>query len=76
MFGDLLEFLNTEGTKIIRVATQHGEGPACTTLLRKIRECAAYATRHEMGYLEASGMPMLYQGLQLEAAPDPEAVGA
>ena len=52
----LLEFLTTEGARIIRIATQHGEGRACTTLLKKIRECATYAAKHGMGYLEASGI--------------------
>jgi hypothetical protein len=53
---DLLEFLGLHGTRIIQVATQHGEGPACSTLLRKIRECAAYAERNGLGYIEASGI--------------------
>jgi hypothetical protein len=26
-------------------------------LLRKIRECASYARRHGLGYLEAAGIP-------------------
>jgi hypothetical protein len=53
---ELVEFLNRNGTRIIQVATRHDEGQACTTLLRKIRECAAYAERHGLGYLEASGI--------------------
>ena len=65
----LLDFLKTEGAKIIRVATQHGEGPSCTTLLRKIRECAEYAAAHGRGYLEASGIRPL-------AAPSDEEEGA
>jgi hypothetical protein len=52
----LLSFLNAEGARIIQIATRHGEGPACATLLRKIRECASYAASHSMGYLEASGI--------------------
>jgi len=52
----LLEFLQFEGAKIIRVAARHGEGPSCATLLRKIRECAEYAASHDRGYLEASGI--------------------
>lgn len=52
----LLDFLQTEGVKIIRVATRCGEGPSCATLLRKIRECAEYAALHGRGYLEASGI--------------------
>lgn len=54
--ADLLTFLNTEGARIIQAAARHGEGPACTTLLRKIRECADYAARNGFGYLEASGI--------------------
>ncbi len=52
----LLDYLQLEGVKIIRVATRHGEGPSCATLLRKIRECAEYAALHGRGYLEASGI--------------------
>jgi hypothetical protein len=65
----LLGFLQTEGAKIIRVATQHGEGPNCATLLRKIRECAEYAAAHGRGYLEASGVRPL-------AAPSDDEEGA
>lgn len=54
--GALLDYLNAHGSKIIQVATRHGEGAACTTLLRKIRECATYAARRKLGYLEASGI--------------------
>jgi hypothetical protein len=53
----LLTFLGDEGARIIQVATRHGEGPTCSTLLRKIRECARYAGNHGMGYLEAIGVP-------------------
>ena len=42
-------------------AGRAGEAEACTTLLRKIRECARYAESHGMGYLEASGIPPLYR---------------
>jgi hypothetical protein len=49
----LLSFLNNEGARIIRAAARHDEGATCATLLRKIRECARYAERHGMGYLEA-----------------------
>jgi len=52
----LLSFLNEEGARIIQAAARHGEGPTCATLLRKIRECARYAERHGMGYLEACGI--------------------
>jgi hypothetical protein len=53
---ELLAFLNAEGSRIIQVATQHGEGGTCATLLRKIRECANYAEQRGMGYLEAAGI--------------------
>jgi len=53
---ELLAFLNSQGTRIIHAATRHGVGPTCATLLRKIRECAHYAQRRGMGYLEASGI--------------------
>ncbi len=52
----LLMFLNDSGARIIQVATRYGEGPDCTTLLRKIRECATYAERRGLGYLEACGI--------------------
>jgi len=52
----LLDFLNAEGARIIEAASRNGEGQACTLLLRKIRECAAYAAKHGLGYLEASGI--------------------
>ena len=54
--SELLAFLNAEGSRVIQVATQHGEGATCATLLRKIRECAHYAEQRGMGYLEASGI--------------------
>jgi len=53
---DLLAFLSAEGSGIIRAASAHGQGDACATLLRKVRECARYAERRGMGYLEASGI--------------------
>jgi hypothetical protein len=54
---ELLEFLTRSGARIISAATKLGEGPACKTLLRKIRECATFAARHGFAYLEASGVP-------------------
>lgn len=53
---ELLAFLNDHGSRMIQVATRHGEGPTCAILLRKIRECAAYANKHGLAYLEASGV--------------------
>lgn len=53
---ELLAFLNTHGTSIIREATRSGEGATATVLLRKIRECATYAELHGFGYLEAAGI--------------------
>jgi len=58
---DLISFLSAAGSKIIQAATQHGEGKTCATLLRKIRECARYAERHGMGYLEAAGVRPLHE---------------
>ena len=52
----VLEFLSAQGGKIIAAAAQFGEGPACAALLRKIKECATYALKHSLGYLEASGI--------------------
>lgn len=52
----LLTFLSDNGGRVIQAATRHGEGAAAGTLLRKIRECAAFAHRHSMGYLEGSGV--------------------
>jgi hypothetical protein len=52
----LVEFLKARGARIIQVAARHGEGPRCQRLLRKIRECASYAERHGLGYLEAAGI--------------------
>ena len=52
----LLDYLNDFGARIIQVATRHGVGATCKTLLRKIRECACYAQRTGGGYLEASGV--------------------
>ena len=54
--ADLLDFLNVSGTLIIQEATRQGAGPACTLLLKKIRECATYAERKGFGYLEAAGL--------------------
>jgi predicted RNA-binding Zn ribbon-like protein len=55
----LLSFLAEHGARIIQAATRHGEGHACTLLLRKIKECAVYAEKHGMGYIEAIGLPVL-----------------
>ena len=54
--ADLLDFLNISGTRIIQEATRQGAGPTCTLLLKKIRECATYAERRGVGYLEATGL--------------------
>jgi hypothetical protein len=62
--AELLDFLNDHGAPMIRAASKFGEGPACTVLLRKIKECAAYARRHRLGYLEASGIPTPDQELE------------
>jgi hypothetical protein len=52
----LLEYLEEHGARIIQAAARAGEGPAATVLLRKIKECAVYASRHGLGYLEGSGI--------------------
>ena len=52
----LLTFLNEKGSRMIQAATQHDVGSACKTLLRKIRECACFANRAGVGYLEAGGI--------------------
>jgi hypothetical protein len=52
----LIDFLNLQGARIIQGAARRDEGSACTLVLRKIRECATYAARHGMGYLEAAGV--------------------
>jgi hypothetical protein len=54
--GSLLQFLEDHGARIIQAAARAGEGPAATALLRKIKECAVYASRRGLGYLEASGV--------------------
>jgi hypothetical protein len=52
----VLEFLNAQGGRMIAAAARSGEGPVCAALLRKIKECLAYAAKHELGYLEGSGI--------------------
>jgi hypothetical protein len=52
----LLDFLSAHGARIIGAATRAGEGPMATALLRKIKECAVYARKHGLGYLEAGGI--------------------
>lgn len=52
----LVQFLGEHGSRIINAAARGGEGPMATALLRKIKECAVYAQRHGLGYLEASGI--------------------
>ena len=54
--GSLVDFLSMHGARIIGAATRAGEGTMATALLRKIKECAVYAQRHGLGYLEASGV--------------------
>ena len=54
--AEYFEFLNAQGGRIIAAAARSGEGPACAALLRKIKECAAYAMKHGLGYLEGSGI--------------------
>ena len=54
--AQLVQFLSEHGARIINAAARGGEGPMATALLRKIKECAVYAQRHGLGYLEASGI--------------------
>ncbi|HEX4823614.1 MAG TPA: hypothetical protein VFV19_04850 [Candidatus Polarisedimenticolaceae bacterium] len=54
--GGLVDFLAGHGAKIIGAATRAGEGPMATSLLRKIKECAVYAQKRGLGYLEAAGV--------------------
>lgn len=54
--GALLEFLQEQGARIVQAAAREGEGPAASRLLRKMKECAVYASAHGLGYLEASGI--------------------
>jgi hypothetical protein len=63
--GAVQSFLASHGARIIREAARHGEGPRCTTLLRKIRECLTWAEARGFGYLEASGIvpPYLDRGV-------------
>jgi molybdopterin converting factor small subunit len=65
---ELLAYLVDNGARIIQVATRHGEGPACSNLLRKIRECAKFAEEFGVGYLEASGIyPVLEEPSEVPA---------
>ena len=41
---------------MIQVATQHDVGSTFKTVLRKIRECACFANRAGVGYVEAEGI--------------------
>jgi hypothetical protein len=52
----LLDFLGMQGARIIGAAARAGEGPTATVLLRKIKECATYARKNGLGYLEATGV--------------------
>jgi hypothetical protein len=60
----LLEFLDQNGAAIIRAAARCGVGPDCRMLLRKIRECAAFAELQGGGYLEASGIAPPFEELE------------
>ena len=53
---ELLSFLNANGARMIQAATKHDVGSTCNTLLRKIRECACFANRAGVGYIEAGGI--------------------
>jgi hypothetical protein len=53
---ELLRYLNTQGARMIAAATRRGLGGEIAVHLRKIKECATYAERHSLGYLEAAGV--------------------
>jgi hypothetical protein len=53
---ELLTFLTDNGSRIIQAAARQGAGSTCTTLLRKIRECACFAARAGVGFIEAAGI--------------------
>jgi hypothetical protein len=73
---DLLDFLTMHGARIIRAAARAGEGPLAEGVLRKVKECAVYAEKRGVGYLEASGIaPPELTGLE-EAAHEPAGVTA
>lgn len=55
---EMVSFLNANGSRIIKVAGEFGEGPRIASVLRKIRECLRYAELHDQGYLEGSGLPV------------------
>ncbi len=53
---ELQDFLAAHGARMIREAARHGEGAACTALLKKIRECLTFAGSRGFGYVEAAGI--------------------
>jgi hypothetical protein len=53
---ELLNFLAENGARMIQAAAKHNVGSTCKTLLRKIRECACFANRAGVGYIEAGGI--------------------
>jgi hypothetical protein len=53
---EMLTFLNENGSRMIQAAARHEVGSTCKTLLRKIRECACFADRAGVGYIEAGGI--------------------
>lgn len=57
--GEVSAFLAAQGSQIIKVAGEFGEGARVAGVLRKIRECLRYAELHGLGYLEGSGLPVL-----------------
>lgn len=52
----LVDILRDRGALIIKEATKQGEGPACSALLRAVRECATWAGRRGFGLLEATAV--------------------
>ena len=58
LLGSAIQMTGSNGNPIVpsKPTATRPEGPAATALLRKIKECAVYAARHGLGYLEASGV--------------------
>ena len=58
---ELMDFLHSQGGRIIQAAARQGVGDICENVLRKIKECTAYAQQHGLGYLEASGIQPVHE---------------
>lgn len=65
-------FLASSGARIIQAAAQHGEGPRCSVLLKKIRECVHWAENRGWGYLEAAGIGPPWEAPSFARPHDPD----